>query len=195
MRTTRLKGFFIEAVILVKTQFHAIIDKLGPTLKRITYRLNGHFTFFGDEDLYQEALSYLWGMFQDGAIYGKTDSYLLQGCYFHLKNYIRKTADKAHLVSLDKLIDDNDSTLEDVLSRDDNTLAYSFGEAEIIDAAEDLGLNDREMAVFKLLMEGRTVREIGHLFGVSHVMILKIKNKLKNKCAVLKNFRRSGYQN
>ena len=77
-----------------------MMRKLSPTLRRITHKLNGHFTFFDEDDLFQEALEHLWLAFQDGTLGDKTDSYVLQGCYFHLKNYIRKTMDKAKLTSL-----------------------------------------------------------------------------------------------
>ena len=80
-------------------KFEEMLRKLSPTLRRITHKLNGHFTFFDEDDLFQEALEHLWMAFQDGSLGDKTDSYVLQGCYFHLKNYIRKTADKAKLIS------------------------------------------------------------------------------------------------
>ena len=74
--------------------FEVLIKRVSPTLKRITYRLNGHFSFFNDEDLFQEALIHLWEDYQKGKIQDKTDSYILQGCHFHLKNYLRKMKPK-----------------------------------------------------------------------------------------------------
>lgn len=73
--------------------FEALVGKLTSTLRRITRKLNGHFTFMDDQDLFQEALIHLWSCFQSGSLDDKTDSYILQGCYFHLKNYIRKAQD------------------------------------------------------------------------------------------------------
>ena len=58
--------------------FEELLEKITPTLKRITYRLNGHFSFFNDEDLFQEALMHLWVEFQQGKLNDKTDSYILQ---------------------------------------------------------------------------------------------------------------------
>ena len=67
-----------------------LLKRLSPRLKGITHKLNGKFTFFNEEDLFQEAAVRLWQEFELGRLAGKTDSYILQGCYFHLKNYIRK---------------------------------------------------------------------------------------------------------
>ncbi|MCX5704439.1 MAG: hypothetical protein NT066_08150 [Candidatus Omnitrophica bacterium] len=98
--------------------FEILLKRISPTLKRIAYRLNGHFSFFNDEDLYQEALIHLWLDFKEGKLSDKTDSYILQGCYFYLKNYIRKNYDKANLISLEKQNNQEceDFDLENVLS-------------------------------------------------------------------------------
>lgn len=73
--------------------FQELHQKLSPTIKRIAYRLNGHYRSFNHDDLYQEATIHLWSNFLKGKLSDKTDSYILQGCYFHLKNYIRKVND------------------------------------------------------------------------------------------------------
>ena len=56
--------------------FEALIAKLSPTLKRITCKLDGHFTFMDDQDLFQEALIHLWSDIQLGKLDDKTDSYI-----------------------------------------------------------------------------------------------------------------------
>lgn len=83
--------------------FEELIKKLSPKLTRITYRLNGRFSFFNHEDLYQESLIHLWLKFKQGDLSDKTESYILQGCYFHLKNYIRKNCNKVKLLSLEDM--------------------------------------------------------------------------------------------
>ena len=62
--------------------FEHLIRRISPTLMRITHRLNGHHSFFDDEDLYQEALIHLWLHYEDGSLSDKTDSYILQGAIF-----------------------------------------------------------------------------------------------------------------
>src|SRR3989338_8416537 len=96
--------------------FEELVKKLTPRLKGITHRLNGRFTFFNDEDLFQEALINLWQDFRDGALDDKTDSYILQGCYFHLKNYIRMQKLRTPLVSLEVMAGNEEGmSLKDTL--------------------------------------------------------------------------------
>ena len=175
--------------------FELMVKRLSPTLKRITYKLNGHFTFFDDDDLFQEALEHLWGVFEDGKVSDKTDSYILQGCYFYLKNYIRKTMDKAKLISLNAIMDEDDRKLEEYLSAGESSAEKALEQSFIEDLPAIKALHPREKQIMKLSLTGMTVREIGQRMGMSHVMVIKIKKSIKNKCAGLKNTGISGYQN
>jgi DNA-binding CsgD family transcriptional regulator len=47
------------------------------------------------------------------------------------------------------------------------------------------GFSKREKDVFGLLLEGYTVREAGEKLGISHVMVVKLKNRLINKVTKL----------
>lgn len=162
--------------------FEDMSKKLSPTLRRIAHRMNGHFTFFSDEDLYQEALIHMWMAFSKGALADKTDSYILQGCYFHLKNYLRTTLDKAKLVSLNAPFEDGQTTLEDSLAGNAEA-DYNEIDAALFSRNDLLkNLDERERKVLDLSMEGMTVREIGDRIGVSHVMVVKIKARIKEKC-------------
>ncbi|MFA5116661.1 MAG: sigma-70 family RNA polymerase sigma factor [Candidatus Omnitrophota bacterium] len=168
-------------------EFEELVKKLSPTLKRITYKLNGHFTFFSDEDLFQEALIRLFEEFQEGKLEDKTDSYILQGCYFHLKNYIRKTRDNAQMVSLSSLINEEGSELEEMLPSDVNFPHPASGQDRVlIGGLEDSGLTEREKRLISLCMEGFTVRQIGEKLGVSHVMVVRLRNDIRNKCRRIK---------
>lgn len=173
-------------VIKMNEKFEITINRISPTLKRITHRLNGHFSFFDDDDLFQEALIYLWLSSEKGILDDKTDSYILQGCYFHLKNYLRTTLDKAKLVSLYQPIDKEDTSLEDMLPQaisPENPLDKEF----IMEAAKYNGINGRELEILAFYMGGMTSREIGEQLGISHVMVLKLKNRIKDKYAGLKD--------
>ena len=105
--------------VFLSMAFEELVKRLSPTLKRITYRLNGHFTFFNDEDLFQEALVRLWQDFNAGKLDDKTDSYILQGCYFHLKNYIRKCKTRTKLISIEAIVDAESRNLKGALSLED----------------------------------------------------------------------------
>jgi len=176
-------------------RFDKMIEKLSPTLRRIVRRMNGHFTFFNDDDLYQEALVHMWILFGKGDLNDKTDSYILQGCYFHLKNYVRKTLDKASLVSLSEPSGEDSTTLEDTLASGSDG-DYSGIDTRVL-AENDIfkSLSEREREVLRLIMEGMTVREAGSRLGISHVMVVKIRARIKEKCAGLKNSTNDGYHN
>jgi len=155
-------------------------------MRRIAHRMNGHFTFFSDDDLYQEELMHLWTAFSDGKLADKTDSYILQGCYFHLKNYLRTTLDKAKLVSLNAALDDGETELEDILTDNDGA-DYSKIESTLLAENDVLKrLDERERNVLELCMNGMTTREIGASLGVSHVMVVKIRARIREKCEALK---------
>lgn len=161
--------------------FEHIITRISPTLKRITHKLNGHHAFFDDEDLYQEALVHLWLRYQDGSLADKTESYILQGCYFHLRNYLRKVKEKVSIVSLNTGLGEDGGTLGDILTAD-GASPFDHLESKIdVEAAEEKYLTDRERTILSLIMEGMSMREVGAKLGISHVMVLKIRNRIKEK--------------
>jgi len=161
--------------------FEILVKRISPTIKKIAHRLNGHYTFFNDEDLYQEALTHLWIDFRGGILGDKTDSYILQGCYYHLKNYIRKTQDNVVLVSLNSPVGEDGMVMEDVLPADGiNPFEYLESRMEI-ETAEEKCLTRREKEVLSYFLEGMSMREIGRKIGISHVMVLKIRNRIKDK--------------
>ena len=165
----------------MKANFEKIITNLSPTLRRITHKLNGHFTFFDEDDLFQEALEHLWICYASDKLNDKTDSYVLQGCYFHLKNYIRKTMDKVKLLSLQKLYEDGDSSLETFLGYEDRSIEESAENTSILESEAVKSMTERERLVLKLSMEGSTVREIGKKLDISHVMVVKIRKGMQKR--------------
>jgi RNA polymerase sigma factor (sigma-70 family) len=165
--------------------FENLVATLSPTLRRITHKLNGHFSFMDDQDLFQEALIHLWLHFQSGDLSDKTESYILQGCYFHLKNYIRKTRDSVAVFSLDSAMDEDGPHAEGLLVADD-LAPYEEVEAGFeIEAITGSGSAGREKAVLFFCLEGMTMREIGKRLGISHVSVLKIRNKIRKRYETL----------
>jgi RNA polymerase sigma factor (sigma-70 family) len=163
--------------------FESLIKRISPTLKRITYKLNGHFSSFNHEDLYQEALLHLWLDFKQGRLTDKTDSYILQGCYFHLKNYIRKNRDRVCLMNLEGGICQEDNELENILSLRNQEDYFALVNCKIlIEQIKHNGLTGREKEVFNLSLEDLTTREIGARLGISHVRVVKLKKRIKEKC-------------
>jgi len=163
--------------------FEELVKKISPKLKAITHRLNGRFTFFNDEDLFQEAVLHLWLDFNQHKLDDKTDSYILQGCYFHLKNYIRTVKEKRALVSLDAIIGEGNNDLEDFLPATDPKEYFDYlNNRALIETIRNNGLTTREKEIFNLALSGLTTREIGGKLGISHVRVVKLGKQLREKC-------------
>lgn len=160
--------------------FEALVGKLSPTLRRITRKLNGHFTFM-DDQTFQEALIHLWCDFQSGSLDDKTDSYILQGCYFHLKNYIRKSQDPATLLSLNSMMEEDGPHLEEMLVADGRPSCEQVETRLEVEAMTGAGTSQRERDVLFFCLEGLTTREIGKKLGISHVSVVKIRNKIRER--------------
>jgi RNA polymerase sigma factor (sigma-70 family) len=162
--------------------FEELVTKLSPKLRAIAKKLDDHYSAFNDDDLYQETVLDLWLKYRAGVLGNKTDSYILQGCFFFLKNYIRKNykAVDARSVSLCNPINGQNQTLEDILCAQ-----YGYGladiEAKILLENISRRLCERERDILNLSIADTTTRDIGKKLGISHVMVVKIKNKLKNK--------------
>jgi RNA polymerase sigma factor (sigma-70 family) len=166
--------------------FEKLIKRISPTLKRITYRLNGHYTFFNDEDLFQEALIHLWGDFKGGKLQDKTDSYILQGCHYHLKNYLRKVRPKIRSVSLDLLVDAEDGrSLGETLfleADDRRSTIDCLHDKLLVETIRNNGFTRREKDILSFYAEGLTTRVIGAKLGISHVRVIKLMHRIKDKC-------------
>lgn len=179
----------------MENTFETLMNRLSPTIRKISHRLNGNFTFFNDDDLCQEAHMHLWVMSQEGILDDKTDSYILQGCYFHLKNYIRTSMDKVKLQSLESPIDEDGTMLEEVLPSNKPSCEEAIEEKILYNEAYKNELDKRERAIIKMGQEGFTVREIGEKLGISHVAVVKLRKKIREKCERLRYEIKRSYQN
>lgn len=128
---------------------------------------------------------HLWMDYKEGRLSDKTDSYILQGCSFHLRNYIRKNYDKAKLTSLENMTNEEGEgfDLDNVLSLKDSESCFEVIHCKmLIEEINNNGLTKREKEVFRLTLEGLTTREIGIRLGVSHVRVVKLKGRIRDKC-------------
>ncbi|MFH2138024.1 MAG: sigma-70 family RNA polymerase sigma factor [Candidatus Omnitrophota bacterium] len=169
-------------------EFKKIVKKLDPRLKAIVRRLDGKYTAFNDDDLYQEAMLYLWEKHKARELEDKTDSFILQGCFFNMKNYIRtvnKTIDK-NSMSLNIPLNEGGDTLESLLTDSEAVNTFDAVEGKILSEKIKGMLDVREMKVFSMNCAGLTTREIGKRIGISHVMVGKINKKIRYKCKELK---------
>lgn len=165
--------------------YEGLVKKFSPTITRIAYRLNGRYRSFNHDDLYQEALLHLWNDFKAGKLIGKTDSYILQGCYFHLKNYIRKVNERPNVISLDMPVNEEEGTcLEEVLPAKFAIQEDSRRRLHIkllVEAIQNNGFSPREKRILLFLKEGLTTRDIGKRLGFSHVSVVKATKKIREK--------------
>ncbi|PIQ90360.1 MAG: hypothetical protein COV71_05005 [Candidatus Omnitrophica bacterium CG11_big_fil_rev_8_21_14_0_20_41_12] len=164
--------------------FEELHRKFSPTIKRIAYKLNGHYRSFSHDDLYQEASIHLWSNFLKGTLSDKTDSYILQGCYFHLKNYIRKVNERSNVISMDAVLSTNDeATLEDVLGQywSSPDCRGDLHNKFLMQSIQDNGFSPKEKSLLAYFSQGLTTRDIGKRMGISHVSVVKLTQKIRVK--------------
>jgi len=164
--------------------FEELNKKLSPTIKRIAWRLNGHYRSFNHDDLYQEATIHLWNSFLSGKLDDKTDSYVLQGCYFHLKNYIRKVNERSNVVSINTASSmDENVTVENILGEywACQDCRGQLHNKFLVQSILNNGFNPREKRLLEYYSQGLTTRDIGKRMGISHVSVVKMMQKIRIK--------------
>ena len=175
--------------------FGILLKRISPGLKRLARRLTrGHniHGFFDEEDLYQEMCIHLWNNFKNGVPDNLNDAYIIKGCEFYIRNYLRKKREKAYVISLEKPLNENGDTLKNILTDKREPLDRLVDKKMTIADIRSNGCNEREEKVFSLLLTGYTVREVGERLGISHVMVVKHKKKTLKKWQRKEN---SGYRN
>lgn len=159
-------------------KFDKIVKKLTPKLRGIAYRLNGKYTVLDHDDLYQEALAHMWEEFCAGKLEGKTDSYVLQGAYYHLKNHLRGLDDNTFFARLDEPVSEEGDVLGELIPAEDDG---GYEAAETRELLDRCGLTEKEQQVLQLHADGFTAREVGEMTGVSHVSVIKTIEKIREK--------------
>lgn len=165
----------------MKIDFERLLGDLSPQLKRIARRINGYSRFIDEDDLFQEMCIYLWEKWEQGEIEGKTESYILQGCWFYLKNYLRIINDKDEIISLDEQIDDEGMTLGEIIPDNSQTFDELVDVKLLVEKITTDGLTKREKEVFYLCLEGYTLRKIGERLRISFVRVFKVKKNISKK--------------
>ncbi len=159
--------------------FEELIGSLEPQLKAIAFKISVQYPAFEADDLLQEAHLYIWKNF----IREKNEfkrSYILQGCWFHLKNYIRVSKNKFPDMSLDSVTCDDENSLGDIVESGEGVYE-SFEFNDSVSQVMDNGLSKREKEVFIMVLAGYTLREIGRKLKVSHVMVHKVIKSIRKK--------------
>lgn len=162
-------------------ELNEIVNSIKYQIRAIIRKLNINYQYIDSDDLYQEILLYLWQEQEKGQLKDKNDSYILQGCYYYLKNYIRKniktesTSKKTYppeeighkITEEPELINGsfNNCFFDDYLFFDEFSKELSM----------------REKILLNFLIKGLSNREIAKKLGVSHTMVAKIRKKIKKK--------------
>lgn len=168
--------------------FQTLFKRLEPKIKGIAIKLDGKYTNFNDDDLYQEAILHLWLKYQQNQIVGNTDSFLLQSCYYFLKNYIRKNYRKIDKLSFswDAILSEDPAKINCYdLMIDRSGIEKIVNENLLLEDLKRI-LRQRERVVLSLSMQGRTCREIGRQLGISHVAVIKVQKNIRRKCTKIK---------
>ena len=158
--------------------FNELYERIYPRLKKISSFYNGRGYSFDGDDLYQEMAIHLWNNFKNGVPEGLNDTYIIKGCEFHILNYMRKQKEKVYKISMEEPINENGDTLKENLPSGAESLDRTVDKRMLVDYIMNNGFSKREKDVFELLLEGYTVREAGGKLGISHVMVVKLKNRL-----------------
>ncbi|MGB9677505.1 MAG: sigma-70 family RNA polymerase sigma factor [Candidatus Ratteibacteria bacterium] len=146
-------------------EYIELIEKINEGLIKICKKLEKECYIFDYEDLLQEIYIYLWEEWIKGNLNSKSHSYILRGCYLYLKNFIRKN-EKNNKISFEIPFENNDIYLKHTEYQIDKILKI---------------LDEREEKILNLILEGYTYREIGKTLGISHIMVLKILKKIRDK--------------
>ena len=160
-----------------------IINNIRYQLKAIIRKLNINYQYIDSDDLYQEVLLYLWLQNKNGQLRDKNDSYILQGCYYYLKNYIRKNIKQvidyqAH--DYLKCEVQNKKIKEKIPSIVGYPNNYTPEEYLYYDEFSKK-LSRKEKTLLNFRLKGLTNREIGRELGISHTMVSKMREKIKKK--------------
>jgi len=158
--------------------FDELYNRISPRLRKIAFFYSAREHAFDRYDLYQEMASHLWSNFRDGVPEGLKDTYIIKGCEFHILNYMRKEREKVYKISMEEPLNENGDTLRETLSDGAERLDRTVDKKMIVEHIMNNGFSKREKDVFGLLLNGYTVREAGERLGISHVMVVKLKNRL-----------------
>lgn len=154
-------------------EFEIFLKKFEPELKKIAFRLNEIPEFIDENDLVQEMRIHLWLKWKNGEFGDKTSSYILQSCYFHIKNYLRKIKDNFTEINIEEILLQN---CKSYFCYSLNLVEEKFDESLI-----NRKFTQREKQVYILCKQGLTLREIGKILKISFVRVYKIKNNIKKK--------------
>lgn len=84
-------------------------------------------------------------------------------------------------MSLNTMMEEDGPHPEEALVADDRPSCEQVDIIMEVEAMTGAGTSQRERDVFFFCLEGLTTREIGKILGISHVSVVKVRNKIREK--------------
>lgn len=166
--------------------FMTIAATIEPKLRQLAVKYCRIAVNLDGDDLFDEMMAHLWERWRAGALEGKTESYIVQSCYFHMRNYIRVSGRNRGVLSIDDTCYVHDSgdegvSLADTVNDGTRGLDDDAEGRELYETIMNNGFRPVEKEVVRYLTEGLTVREIGVRLHISHAMVLKHKKNIADR--------------
>ncbi|MFH1798486.1 MAG: sigma-70 family RNA polymerase sigma factor [Candidatus Omnitrophota bacterium] len=168
--------------------FELLFKKISPRLRKIARIYKSYVISIDENDLYQEMCVHLWKNFEEEIPEGINEAYIVKGCEFQILNYLRKQKDKVYILSMETPVNEEGLRVEDLLADEKEGLDVEIDRNMVLEKLAEACTKEKEKEVFSLLLDGYTVREIGIRLGISHVMVIKHKNR------IIEKMKKSGYQ-
>lgn len=152
-------------------------QKAGEVLGRIAGRMTADATL--REDLIQEALIHLWQ--QEARHPGQKPSWYLQGCRFHLKNYLRRgrsvdSGKHGHAVLAGWASDSRVAELLDESEASGSVIEAVSARDMVAQLSKWLICSERQ--ILRCLGDGMSVREIARWLKLSHTAVIKQRRRI-----------------
>jgi len=159
-------------------EFTTLFNRIYPKLHMIAkyYERGGYSA--DREDLLQEMYAYLWDEYSNGMPDSINEQYVVNGCRFHLMNFLKKENNKPAMMSMDEPVDENENTLKDILPDKGKLPGDCFDSNTLVEYVRKNGFSDKEKQAFFLLLDGYTAREAAEKMRISHVMVVKYRQKI-----------------
>ena len=105
-----------------------------------------------------------------------------------MKNFIRSNHRRVDQmsVSLEAPLNENGDSWRELLAQPEGRRADEIVDRNTLAAALRERLSEREAVVLEMYGQGMTTREIGRRLNISHVMVVKIEKRIKDKCRQLR---------